>query len=191
MRLWWMPVFLFACESVTPSGDLLSPVAPPAPAPVVTPPVPGTPPSEPAAGPAAAEAAPAQPGGWDFPEEEFSISSEEMQANATAAEAAAAPAAAPAPEAAPQPSASAGAPSAMAFGAGWPLRLVSTVAQAQPPRAILGLPDGREVVVSPGSLLPEVGLVVLSVGPRSVEAARVVANGDHAVVNPITLSSQY
>jgi hypothetical protein len=80
------------------------------------------------------------------------------------------------------------------FGAqagGWPLRLVSTVADAQPPRAILGLPDGREVVVSPGSMVPEVGVVVMSVGRSQVEVARVTPSGDHALVSSQTLSAQF
>ena len=37
---------------------------------------------------------------------------------------------------------------------GWPVRLVQTLPDTQPPRAILGLPDGRELVVSPGTLIP-------------------------------------
>ena len=74
---------------------------------------------------------------------------------------------------------------------GWPLRLVSTVADAQPPRAILGLPDGREVVVSPGTMVPEVGVVVMSVGRSQVEVARVMPAGDHALVSSQTLSAQY
>jgi len=74
---------------------------------------------------------------------------------------------------------------------GWPMRLVSVVSDAQPPRAILGFPDGREIVVSPGRLLPDDGLVVLSVTPHQVQLARIDAEGDHAVVSSTTLQSQY
>ena len=74
---------------------------------------------------------------------------------------------------------------------GWPLRLVSTTPQANPPRAILGLPDGREVVVSPGSMVPDAGVVVMAVGTGNLQLARVTANGDHAAVQTQTLSAQY
>jgi hypothetical protein len=60
-----------------------------------------------------------------------------------------------------------------------------------PPRAILGLPDGREVVVSPGTMLPEVGVVVMAVGRERLQVAKISAVGDHAAVQEITLSSQY
>lgn len=68
---------------------------------------------------------------------------------------------------------------------------MTTVPSAQPPRAILGLPDGREVVVTPGSMVPEAGLVVLSIGPQSVQLARVQATGDHATVAAFNLTPQY
>ncbi|RME25377.1 MAG: hypothetical protein D6798_09105 [Deltaproteobacteria bacterium] len=74
---------------------------------------------------------------------------------------------------------------------GWAIRLVSTLPQAQPPRAILGLPDGREIVVTPGSMVPDAGLVVLSIGPQGVQLAHVQAVGDHATVAPISLTPQY
>ncbi|MFH1463235.1 MAG: hypothetical protein ABIO70_02510, partial [Pseudomonadota bacterium] len=72
-------------------------------------------------------------------------------------------------------------------GGAWPLRLVATVAGAQPPRAILGLPGGAEVVVTPGTMLPEASVVVMAVGAASVELAEVRPAGDHAVVQPRTL----
>ncbi len=74
---------------------------------------------------------------------------------------------------------------------GWAIRLVKTIPEAQPPRAILGLPDGKEVVVTPGSMLPTAGLVVLSIGPQGVQLARVQAMGDHANVDAISLTPQY
>jgi len=72
---------------------------------------------------------------------------------------------------------------------GWPVRLVRTLPDTQPPRAILGLPDGTEIVVRPGSMVPDQGLVVIAVGREQVELARVTAMGDYASVSSLTLSS--
>lgn len=73
----------------------------------------------------------------------------------------------------------------------WPVRLVSTLPQAQPPRAILGLPSGEERVVSPGSMLAEHGLVVMTVTADRVQLAKVQPAGDHATIETIELSAQY
>jgi hypothetical protein len=73
---------------------------------------------------------------------------------------------------------------------GWPLRLVATVPGAQPPRAILGLPGGDEVVVTPGAMLPEAGVVVMAIGAESIELAEVRPAGDHATVQGRTLQAQ-
>ena len=79
-----------------------------------------------------------------------------------------------------------------AFGsASWPVRLVRTLPETQPPRAILGLADGREIVVSPGSMVPDQNLVVMAIGKQTAEVARVVPAGDHAVVSPMTLTALY
>lgn len=72
----------------------------------------------------------------------------------------------------------------------WPLRLVATVPGAQPPRAILGLPSGEEIVVTPGSMLPAAGVVVMAIGTESVDLAEIKPAGDHAVVQGRTLQSQ-
>ena len=64
----------------------------------------------------------------------------------------------------------------------WGIRLVSTTVQADPPRAILGFPDGHEVTVRAGTLLPDEGVVVLAVGTNAVQVAEIVAAGDHARV---------
>ena len=71
------------------------------------------------------------------------------------------------------------------------LRLVSTVVDAQPPRAILGMPSGDEQVVQPGTLLPEVGVVVLAIGRDVVQVAEIVPAGDHARVDTRLLTSMY
>lgn len=73
----------------------------------------------------------------------------------------------------------------------WGVRLLNTLPQAVPPRAALGLPSGEEIVVAPGSMLPEVGVVVIAVGPDTAQLAKVTANGDHAVVEMATLAAQY
>lgn len=106
------------------------------------------------------------------------------------------PAPAPASVATATPSAASAAPSAPgsstpAVSGAWPLRLVRALPDTIPPRAILGLPDGREVVVSPGTMLPEVGVVVMAVGRERLQVAKIAAVGDHAAVQEITLSSQY
>ncbi len=75
--------------------------------------------------------------------------------------------------------------------AGWGVRLVSTVSSAQPPRAILGLPDGSEMVVQPGSFLPEARVFVLAIGHDQVQIAHVIPEGDRARVETEMLSSLY
>ena len=77
------------------------------------------------------------------------------------------------------------------IGKAWPVRLVTTVPNATPPRAILGLPDGREVVVNPGSMVPDMGLVVVAIAPDSAELARIAPAGDHATIETMTLRAQY
>lgn len=96
-----------------------------------------------------------------------------------------APTTTPAPTAVPALAPLSGAP------LGWAVRLVTTVPNAQPPRAILGLPGGEEIVVTPGSMVPDAGLVVLSIGPDAVQLARVQASGDHADVEAFTVAPQY
>jgi len=73
----------------------------------------------------------------------------------------------------------------------WPVRLVRTHLDEQPPSAILALPDGRRVVVSAGDMVPERGLVVMAIGRDRVHLAAVSTRGDHATVVPMELTSQY
>lgn len=73
----------------------------------------------------------------------------------------------------------------------WGVRLLSTLPQAQPPRAALGMPDGSEVVVAPGSMLPEAGIVVIAVGANNAQLAKVTPEGDHAEIETVTLTAQY
>ena len=74
---------------------------------------------------------------------------------------------------------------------GWPVRLVKTLPETNPPRAILGLPSGEELVVSPGSMIPDHGLVVIAIGPNSAQIAQVTPQGDHAAISPVTLQTMY
>jgi hypothetical protein len=73
----------------------------------------------------------------------------------------------------------------------WPIRLVSTLPQAQPPRAIVGLPNGEERVVSPGSILAEQGMVVMSITADRVQIAKIQPAGDHARIESLELTAQY
>ncbi len=79
----------------------------------------------------------------------------------------------------------------VAIPGSWGVRLVSTVSDAQPPRAILGMPDGSEQVVQPGTLLPSVGVVVLAVGQDAVQVAEIVPDGDRAKVSSYVLTALY
>lgn len=108
----------------------------------------------------------------------------------TAPPPAAAPPTAPPPTPPPAPVMSGwepGTPLDGSFG----VRLVSTVVEGTPPRAILGMPDGSEVVVKPGTMLAEHQLVVLAIGRNAVQVAEVVPSGDHARVTTQVLSSLY
>jgi hypothetical protein len=76
---------------------------------------------------------------------------------------------------------------------GWPVRLVKTIPDAQPPRAVLGLPSGKEIVVTPGTMISDegLGLVVLAVGPSRVQLSQVTPQGDHASITSFTLDAMY
>ncbi len=82
-------------------------------------------------------------------------------------------------------------PAPIASAMSWPVRLVKTLPETNPPRAILGLPDGRELVVSPGTMVPEHGLVVIAIGPNSAQIAQITPQGDFAAVSPLTLQTMY
>lgn len=98
----------------------------------------------------------------------------------------AAPAAPPAPPAPPDV-----APVSTPVPSGFGVRLVATIPDSQPPRAILGMPDGREIVVEPGGFVPDARLVVLAVGRDTVQLAEVKPAGDRAVIQAMTLQSLY
>lgn len=73
----------------------------------------------------------------------------------------------------------------------WGLRLLSTVDQASPPRAILGLPDGSETVVKAGDMLPDERVVVLAIGRGVVQLGQVAPQGDHVTVESVFLKAMY
>lgn len=72
----------------------------------------------------------------------------------------------------------------------WPIRLIATVPGAQPPRAILGMPDGKELVVSPGTLVPDAGVVIVAIGNNTADIAQIRPAGDHAEIKALTLHAQ-
>jgi hypothetical protein len=71
------------------------------------------------------------------------------------------------------------------------VRVLATLLDIQPPRAILGLPDGAEQVVQPGAMLPEQGLVVLAIGRDAVQLAKVTPQGFYAAVRTETVQALY
>ena len=185
------PLFLcmlFGCEQIEPTGDPLKPVT-------VDVPVSVDNDAEPVVGIELED------------EETFSISSEELAAiadNVPAVEddgAASdiepplaeevAPPPPPPPQAAAPPPIATPSTWSQAVGKAWPVRLVTTIPNASPPRAILGLPNGEEVVVNPGSMVPDLGLVVVAISPGSAELAKIAPAGDHATIESVTLRAQY
>jgi hypothetical protein len=93
------------------------------------------------------------------------------------------------PVAEPAPVQAAGWTPAMGMAGSFGVRLVATLPNAQPPRAILGLADGREVVVEPGTLLPDARIVVLAIGRDAAHVAEIVPEGDRARVVPSILTA--
>ena len=194
MRTALLALALIGCEPMPTSGDIFAPVQI----------QPTTPLADDAGEP------------WFDDTNTFAISSEELLAStedaadddstAPPAQDSAEPADAAVAEDAPTPTAltpapvsapSVSAPASVAsttpspIASGWPVRLVRTLPETLPPRAIIGLPDGSETVVSPGTMLPKQGIVVISIGSTSVEIARIAPQGDYAAVQSATLTAQY
>lgn len=191
-------LLLAGCEPMPSSGDIFSPVpaTPPAGAPSASSAVVSE--SEPVLGPALVvkEGGP----GPDLPMLP-ATPTVEPGAEGTVADGAPAPGSPTAPEIpAPAVPDAPVAPGAVPVGAslatptavfapseGWPVRLVATVPGAQPPRAILGLPGGEELVVTPGTMVPGANLIVVAIGRQTVDVAEITAVGDHATVKARTL----
>lgn len=68
------------------------------------------------------------------------------------------------------------------------VRVLGVVTDLAPPRAMLALPDGREIVVTPGAMVPDQGLVVLAIGRNAVQIAHVTPNGFLARVTTETVA---
>lgn len=199
-------LFLAACDPIAPTGDLQGLMQPrPEPVAAVAPPVQA--PSD--------DAEPvAEPGGFDFdadaPEDgpvdpdavvdigeamgvDADTDSEAIVAEAPPAVVEDFAMLEPAPTLDPNTpvSSPAAIPALQPVGMGFGVRLVSTTAQSQPPRAILGLTDGREVVVEPGTMLPDEQLIILAIGQDSVQIAEVTPMGDRAKVESRVLQAMY
>jgi len=97
----------------------------------------------------------------------------------------------PPPEVMPAPSPEAGWNVEVPLEGSWGVRVVAVLVDAQPPRAILGLSDGTEKVVEPGTLLPEAGLVVMAIGRDAVQLAEVVPKGDHVRIESHVVQPMY
>ena len=64
-----------------------------------------------------------------------------------------------------------------------PIKVVTSIPQASPPRAILSLPSGKEIVVKPGEMVPSAGLVVLAIEADKVEISWFETQGNRATVH--------
>ena len=209
MRPLILSILLFAaCDPITPAGDLQGLIEP-RPAPVA---------AAVAAAPSPAPATvTAAPSGFDFdadaPEDGPGLNDAvvdtgdmtdalamDLDADTDGAGAEAPPELvedfamlAPEPVLAPSTSVSSPAaiPALQPVGMGFGVRLVSTTSQSQPPRAILGLTDGREIVVEPGTMLPDEKLIILAIGQDSIQVAEVTPMGDRAKVESRVLQAMY
>lgn len=195
-------VALMACDPIAPSDDIFSPrkVVAAAAVPVAAVQVDDS-----------TEAAPVDDGSFDFDSEDRKddeadgeeVDPLQLQARLFGADPSAMPAPAPAPVPAPAPAeaAVAGAPmmgmAPPVWNAGqplegsWGIRLVAVVTGVQPPRAVIALSDGTEVVVQPGDMLPEARIVVMAVGANAVQLAHVSPEGFYASVRTETIASLY
>lgn len=162
---------LVACQSMPSSGGVFAPV------PVES--------NAQVAAPAAADAR------FDLEAETFTITSDELAENATDTTKAAGDAGGSSSPDAFAPAVLAPTAIGVPAFAQFPVRLVSTIPNAQPPRAILGLPSGQEVVVAPGSMLATEGLVVMSISAGRVQLAKINAAGDHAQIDALEITAQY
>ena len=72
----------------------------------------------------------------------------------------------------------------------WPIQVMKVMPEFHPPRALVSLPSGQELVVSAGKMLPEHNLVVMSVSKAGVDFVQIDANGDRAKVKPLRLVPQ-
>ena len=71
-----------------------------------------------------------------------------------------------------------------------PVVLVKLI-EGSPPRGVLRLPSGEEIVVSAGRIIPEHNLVVWAVGTKSATLVKISAQGDTSTMEPLYLSPLY
>ena len=201
LALFGCAVAVMACDPIPPSGDIF------APRPVAA--VAQAAPVAPAAADTEAVDAPVDDGSFDFDSEDRkddeasgeAVDPLQLQARLFGADPSALPAPAPAPAPAPETAPAAAAPvmgmAPPVWNAGqplegsWGIRLVAVVSNVQPPRAVIALSDGTEVVVQPGDMLPEHRIVVMAVGANAVQLAHVNPEGFYASVRTETIASLY
>ena len=169
---WALAFGVVGCAQVAPSSDLLTPSAP-----VVAAPVEGP------------------QGNFDFAgedrpkeddAEEGDVDPIRLQARLLGVSTDALPApGAPPPPVAPPPD-----PPPVSFGT-FGVRVISTLTEVQPPRAVLGLASGKEVVVQPGTMLPDDHIVVLAIGRTGVQIATILPEGFASRVETTTLPALY
>jgi len=73
----------------------------------------------------------------------------------------------------------------------WGVRLLATLHDVQPPRAVIGLPDGEEIVVQPGTFIEAHRLVVIAVGRDVIQLSKVTPQGFYAKVETQTIQSLF
>jgi hypothetical protein len=70
------------------------------------------------------------------------------------------------------------------------VQLIGVLPDANPPRAILMLPSGQEIVVKAGQMVPDAGVVVLSIQAGRVEVIRIEPDEHGAVAENQILEVQ-
>lgn len=187
MILRWAVPTLVGCVAMEPSGQPFKPV-PAAVDPVEVTDAPEAVLSEPATAEPTRETE-ASPDSFDF---EAADRDSEPEGSAAASVASAILPAEPEPEpAAPRADAPIWDPSKPLSDASFGVRVVATLLELTPPRAVLGLPNGDELVVRPGTMLEPHGLVVLAIGRDAVQIAKITPQGFHASVTTETIRALY
>jgi hypothetical protein len=187
MRIWLL-LAAAACTPVPPSGHPFTPVAgAPAPAPAASP-APQGPQGDGTA--FSDDRDDGDAAGGDGEERGAGDPDDKLAAMARFAATPPAPAPA-APAVAPLPATPAPVwdPSRPIPDASFGVRVLGVLLDLNPPRAVLGLPDGREQVVTPGAMLPTEGIVVLAIGRDAVQLAHVTPQGFYARVQTETVQA--
>lgn len=118
----------------------------------------------------------------------FGLDPDAVKAPAPATEPAPAPAATPVAAVAggvPMPQWLPGQPLDGTFG----VRVISTLNDLQPPRAVIATANGQELVVQPGQMLPEHRMIVLAIGQGAVQLAHITPQGFYARVDTETIAA--